>query len=409
MEIQQIKDIVNKYLAGEDAETLATQFGVSKTSVWSYLRQLQVISKPKKGIITLGEDQLLDLAKEIENGKSIREAAKEKGIPYATLQSNLKKLNLDLSENKTIGRKEKLSVDQIAEICSKYKEGLSSIQLAEMYNVSKDTVLKCLKTNKIEINRSGREKNKNKKNASMFSFSELQSLHLQYKAGASIESLAKQYNVGQWYLRQQFKENNLSISNKKLSDIDKKDIKKRYKKGENIIDLAEIYNVSKTLISEILESKGVKKREERRSTKSLKANKSKITPEAIQNILKRHSEGVDLNLLAQEVALPVTTVSKIINRRIKTNLKDEQIEELCQKYLQGEKIGMLATIFHLSQNKIRIILKSRGIPTQHTRKLTPSQKLEINQLYSLGCSPTAIATTFNVSPTTIRKLVNKLT
>lgn len=397
----QIQNISSKYLSGESISSLASNFGVSKNTIWAHLQNLNVITKREP---TFGEKQLLDLAEEVSRGKSIRQVAKEKGVPYATLQTNLKKLNLDLAKNRKSGRKEVLSSEQVIEICSKYTQGLSSVKLGEIYNVSKDTIRKYLKENHVPMNPVGMHKYPDSTDNKL-SFSQLENIYLQYKQGTNIESLGKQHNVSSYYLREQFKKNNLLVSNKKLTDKQKKEIVKRYKEGSNSIDLAREYNVSHTLINEILNAKHIGKH--RYSSKTIKANKSKLAPEVIQLILKKHYDGISVDLISQETEVPISVISKLVNRRIKTGLTEEEIRDLCQQYQEGQKTSILSEKFNLSLAKIAVLLKSRGIQAVHTNKLTPDQKKEIEALYAQGFRIAYIAKCFNISDTSIRYIINK--
>lgn len=400
----EIKSIINQYISGESVEKIAASLAISKSTAWSHLRAAGIISKPKKGNPTFTDEQLLEIVKEIEVGKSIRQIAKEKDLPYATVQKNLQKLNLGLKEKNRGGRTEKLSTEEVMAICLSYKEGVSSIELGKKYNVSKDTILKYIKEQNINVDKSSRKRiTKN-----TLPINELENIHTRYKEGISIEVLAIERNISQLSLRNQLKKHGLVISNIKVTDKQKREIRKKYKKGQSSVDLAKEYNVSHTLINEILNNRpNIEKH--RHSSKTLKANESKLSPEIIREIFSKHSEGFNIDLIAEQVQLTPNIVSKVINRRIKTNLTEEQIQKLCVDYEKGKKIRFLAKKLGLSEEKVRIILKSRGIKATNTNKLMPSKIRKIKSLYEKGVSATAIAELLSINERTIRYHLQKFT
>lgn len=400
----EIATIINRYVSGESVKEIATLLNISKSTVWSHLRAAKLISKPKKGNPTFTDEQILELVKEIELGKSIRQIAKERELPYATIQKNLQKLNLGLKEKNKAGRSEKLSMEQIIEICLSYKEGTSSMELGKKYNVSKDTILKYIKDQNIEI----RKDRKPRITKNTLSTNELEDIYLKYKQGFSIEYLATEYNIKAFSLRNQLKKCGFIISNIKIDSKQKREIRKKYKMGQSSVDLAKEYSVSHTLINEIL-TKRPNIQKHRHSSKTLKFNESKLTPEIIQEIFSKYSEGLDIHLIAESMQLTSAVVSKVINRRIQTNLTEEQIKELCLNYQKGEKVRFLAKNFGLSEEKIRIVFKSRGIEATNTIKLTPIQINEITDFYRKGYSATQISKTLNINESTVRYHIEKIT
>lgn len=400
----EITTILDRYIAGESVEDIARSLSISKSTVWSHLRVAKLISKPKKGNPSFTDEQILELVKEIELGKSIRQIAKERQLPYATVQKNLQKLNLDLKEKNRGGRTEKLSKEEIIQICLSYKEGVSSIELGKKYNVSKDTILKYIKEQNIEINRNSKQRiTKN-----TLPINKLENIYLRYKEGISIETLAIEYNVKAFSLRNQLKKTGFILSNVKIDNREKREIRKKYKNGQSSVDLAKEYNVSHTLINEILSNRpNIEKH--RHSSKTLKANESKLSSEIIQEIFNKHSNGFDIDLIAESLQLTPELVSKVINRRIKTNLAEEQIQKLCTEYEKGQKVLFLAKSFDLSEEKVRIILKSRGVKAINANKLTLGEINEITNFYQKGISPVKIAKILNINESTIRYHIKKTT
>lgn len=403
LNIEKIKAILDKYVSGESVKDIAVSLSVSKSTVWSHLRTAKLISKPKKGSPTFTDEQILELVKEIELGKSIRQIANERGLPYTTIQKSLQKLNLGLKEKNKAGRSGKLSTQQITEICSNYKEGISSIELGKKYNVSKDTILKYIKEQDIEI----RKDRKPRITKNTLSTNELEDIYLKYKQGLSIEHLATEYKVKAFSLRNQLKKHGFVISNIKIDSNQKRDICKKYKMGQSSVDLAKEYSVSHTLINEIL-SKYPSIQKHRHSSKTLKSNNSKLTPEIIREIFSKHSEGLTIHLIGECMQLSSSIVSKVINRRIQTNLTEEQIQKICVDYQRGEKIRFLAKNFGLSEEKIRIILKSRGIEATNANKLTPAEINEITDFYQKGSSAAQISKTLNINEPSVRYHIKKI-
>jgi DNA-directed RNA polymerase specialized sigma24 family protein len=86
----------------------------------------------------LKSDQVDALVAGYEAGKSMKELATEFGINRVTVSSYLHRLGVRL-------RRSGLDAEQTAQVADLYRSGWSSGRLAEHYEVSTDTVLKALR------------------------------------------------------------------------------------------------------------------------------------------------------------------------------------------------------------------------------------------------------------------------
>ena len=126
----------------------------------------------------------------------------------------------------------------IEEIISYYQSGMTLIQLAEKYGVSKSTVRERLKENEVKIRSS-----RSMKRIDL----PIEEIISEYQSGLSINKLADKYGVNFNTIWRRIKENGVKIRSNKIN-LPVEEIISEYQAGMNIYLLADKYGVGKDVI-----------------------------------------------------------------------------------------------------------------------------------------------------------------
>lgn len=149
-------EICRRYEAGENTYELAKSLGVSQTTIWRALKRNGIDRRSfSEAQRYLPPEQEAEVCRRYEDGESTPELAKTFGVSEATIRTIRKRNGID---RRTIGEsKRSLNPEQDAEVCSRYEDGESTIELGKAFGVTDSTIGRILKRNGIERRASGVE------------------------------------------------------------------------------------------------------------------------------------------------------------------------------------------------------------------------------------------------------------
>lgn len=154
--------------------------------------------------------------------------------------------------------RKKLTNEQEINICKQYKNGLSSIELAEEFNLHSSTIRAIVSRN------GGKIRSISEANCSL-TIKEEEEIAIKYSSGIPSTVLAKEYDVSVATILFSIKRRNIeimSMSDRNILLPDKKEIeiKNSYENGLEINELEKKFNVHIWTIRRILEKHGVRLR-----------------------------------------------------------------------------------------------------------------------------------------------------
>jgi|SRR5579872_317484 len=134
---EQIKEVCQRYLAGESAHSIAKDFNIWATTVCDWLRRMEIPIRPSnEGSLT--KDCMESIVALYRSGNSTITIAASLGVNRSQVYKALRRHNV-VMDKPMVG---KLSFEQARDIIMKREQGISSRTLAKEYGVSKATILK---------------------------------------------------------------------------------------------------------------------------------------------------------------------------------------------------------------------------------------------------------------------------
>lgn len=253
--------IIDSYLNGVSACKLGEQYHCNEGTIRHFLKINNITYKDAKHchLKEFNEETIADIINKYISGVSIKDLTIEYDCNFQTINKLIPQdIKLKYKSNKSYKSlyrtKHEITQLEKEEIISKYQDGVFQKELAYTYNCSIRTIASILK----EFNLSGKDNPKWGKDIKQFDKDTKETIVQVYKSGVIQEDLAKQYNCSRDYIRTILYENNCSYEdnpnyNFNISKtLDASEIINLYNQGYSINELSQKYNVSSSVISNIL-------------------------------------------------------------------------------------------------------------------------------------------------------------
>ena len=173
-----------------------------------------------------------------------------------------------------------------------------------------------------------------------------------------------------------------------LSDEEEAEVCGRYLDGGSPAELAEAFVVDGGTIHNILKRKGIKTRslsEARRLFHKNNRHPNRMSEEKEKEVCGRYLDGGSLAELGRAFGVHAVTISSILKRsgvevrsvkEAKGGLTDEQENEVCRRYLEGENTTELGKAFGVHHKTIFNILERSGVhvPSRKPTEVSPTSR-----------------------------------
>ncbi len=304
---EQIQEIAQQYLIKRRVAEVASSLGLSKTTVLTHLKRLDIFSVAKETNIVFATEQSKEIVDRYQNGESAKKIASSLDLSLSVVVKILTTLGI-LRKRSKAGYYNSLSSQDIEKIVQMYQQGMSSIKIAAEFNVSHDLICKHLHLLEIPIRK-----------ASFYTrcpltLEQISEIYDRHKKGENICTLAVTYNTSPTTLKSFFKKENLvifrkknTISRKKLSADQEQQVIDLYQKGAVFSDIAQNFDVSEHTIRRIIKSHGISREK------------------------------------------PIA------------GLKLDQVSKICHLYNQNISVHKLSQIYNVSDDSIKKLLISKGV------------------------------------------------
>jgi transposase len=383
------------------------------------------------GIIKLTEEKVSKLIELYGQGLSAVEIA-----PMVNLSSPyiIKLLKLNNVERRTgQSYKKKLNPEQLKEVIELYSQGQTTEEIAKVFKVSSSCIARTLKRNNVER----RVSHDYKKPKPRKIFAEQTEIIVKsYKEGISALKISKKLKVANQTVLRVLRKNNVEIRKFKNPDSERKEPRvktcfqkklnesqelnavKLYKKGISLSNIAEVFNVSRSTINEIIEKNNLEK-------KGPGYYGKKINSDQEFQVLSLYSQGLTVKDIGKQFEVDQVTISSVLKKhgvyiipveeRVR-KFNQEQEKEIVQLYNKGETIKDIAAMYEVSSTPITRILKENNIEIRqhpflkcknYETKIKKSQYPKLIKLYQSGQSMTDLAKQFQVTSQTISRILRK--
>ena len=246
--------ICARYLAGESTVKLGFAYGVSDVCIGGVLKRNGVKARNRiqaaGGVDPKVETQICDRYK---TGESSNKLSADFDVSPTAIKSILKRNNVQ--PRSRAQAKGGLAPAAEQELCTYYKAGASSIELAASFGVDKSTVCAILKRSSIKI--------RSRKSLSLEAEAEICQ---RYEQGENTTQLSAAYGVAFSTIPTILKRYGVSTRDNSqskggLGPAAKTEVCDRYKAGENTKQLAVSYGVTDVTIANVLKRNGIDRRD----------------------------------------------------------------------------------------------------------------------------------------------------
>jgi transposase len=195
------------------------------------------------------------------------------------------------------------------------------------------------------------------------------------------------------------------VDNQSLRD----EVTRGYREGKTRDALALEFDVHRVTVANWLQESGDRQ-------KKVKPESVSLTQEQRAEIIRQHTAGASQQAIAKEFGILSSRVSKIVvkaagkepqKRRAPVKLTPEQVAEIQRRYAAGDGQRNIAKDFEIDQTRVSDIVRgqdrtTRGGPKMNRPdRLTPEQRVEVEQRLRSQESQTDIARDFDVSQAVI--------
>lgn len=197
------------------------------------------------------------------------------------------------------------------EMVERYKEGVTSEELANEFNCSLYTVRRIMKRRGVKM---VRRVNGPVKRESFFTKEQEAEIVLLYEQGAITAEISKKFFCSDQTIRRTLKRNGVTLERRMVKGVNKKsvftdeqesELVQRYERGELISDLAKYYFCHRQTVRNTLKKHGVELMGERRSG-------AIITKEDVREIINRYKVGVSANELGRDFGCSHSRITRIL-------------------------------------------------------------------------------------------------
>ena len=353
----QVQELCRRYVAGESAKALGRAFGFTCGTVLAVLRRNNVpIRSHRESCGGLKAEQEAEVCRRYAAGENTIELGKAFCIAPRAITRTLIRKGVHVRGNSEA--RGGLTPEQEAEVCRRYEEGESAVELGKAFGVTTTTICRILERRGVE--------------------------------------------------RRSLSEAKGGLNNEQADEVCR-----RYKAGENTVDLGEIFGVAPSAINRVLRRKGVCIRTNSEAHGGLK-------PELEPEVCRRYEEGENTVQLGKAFGVKAGTIGKILERNgierrniseAKGGLNSEQEAEVCRRYEEGESTNELGKAFGVYPGTIGKILERNGVARRSNREahggLDPEQAAEVCSRYEEGENTIQLGKAFGVSSVTIRNILDR--
>jgi DNA-binding CsgD family transcriptional regulator len=307
--------------------------------------------------------------------------------------------------------KRKFTDEQEQEICRRYLQGESTVQLGKALGVDPATINNILKCNGVQrrsaiVARGGLPPEVEPE------------VCRRYLQGESTIELSKALGVSPTNIRNILKRNGVQrrsaiVARGGLLPEAEAEVCRRYQQGESTIELSREFSVRDTTIGNVLKRNHI----ERRSAVIARGG---LYPEAEAEVCFRYRKGETTHQLGAAFGVSQPTICKILERnRIQRRTGSEarggvppEFEpEICRRYLEGEDTSQLSVEFDVHGSTIVRLLKRNGVQIRtHSETMggvSPEFEPEICRRYLEGEGTRQLSVEFDVCGSTIAKLLKR--
>lgn len=299
----EIKLIVKEYSISKNVAKVADSLSLNKSTVLKHLKDLNFFDKEKPNKSFTGRE-VENIIYRYEQGESPTKIATELQVSCYSVSKILKEQGRLRNRTKAIFYNT-LSSEETNKIIEMYKNGSSSNKIANELEISSDIVLKHLRLSNIAI------RTNSSYSRCLLTESEINSICKEYENGENISKLTSKYHSTNGTIKKVLISHGFEIvrkksicnNRKKLSFEEQKEVLKQYKENEQIVHIAENFNVSEHTIRRIIKSHNM---EREKSIGGLK-------PEQVLQVCQIYrEENVSINKLAQLYTVSYTTMKKLL-------------------------------------------------------------------------------------------------
>jgi transposase len=409
----QEKEVQELYSKDFSISEISRSFGVAHGVINKILEDNN-IEKKEPGIyhkkISKEEEQdVLDLY--LNQKLFVNEIAAKYNVELRTISTVLKDHNIKILTSKEM---RKLTPEQEQEMIKLYWQGYSTYQLAEKFNISRTSVKRIFNRNDVKIYSVPAKKSTIVRKIKESQYPKIIEL---YKEGLTQEKIGKLYDVTEETIRKILHKNNVPIRKNSSQKLFKKQIKeiiKLYEQDVSTINISEQFNVDKSTIKRLLKKNDVE-------MKGPGYFNKKITENQESEMIILYQQGLSLSKVAEKLGISGETVNKFLkNNNIEIRdgaeyhkkVNSEIEKKIIALYNQNVLLKKIAQELNLSPNTVSITLKRNNIEVinfyQNHKKINENDKKEILNLYQNGLLMREIAPKFNISESSVSKIIKKL-
>jgi DNA-directed RNA polymerase specialized sigma24 family protein len=300
---------------------------------------------------------------------------------------------------------------QEQDICARYVAGENTKQMAAVFGVNAATISNILKRNGID------RRTRSEALRGLSSKAEAEVCR-RYVDGESTVQLGAEFGVtpssiGKILKRNGTKCRNLSEAQRSLSPEAEAEVCRRYLAGENTTQLGAAFGVHAATIGKILKRNGTKCR-------NLSEAQGGLSPKAKAEVCSRYVDGENTKQLGAAFGVSGYTIRAILERNgikrrsikeVRGGLSPEAEAEVCSRYVAGENTTQLGAAFGVTRTGICTILERNGIKRRSTSEalggLSPKTEPEVCHRYVGGENTTQLGAAFGVNAATIGKILKR--
>ena len=305
----------------------------------------------------------------------------------------------------------KVSQKQRLEIRDSYKKGESLETLATNYNVTPQTVKNILKKFRFSFKNTKSNNAKITKEQAI----EIVKSYKKDKSATNLQKLSEDFGVTTATIRNVLKRSNVYKSTNKphvkLSEENKLEIIQEYRDGKSGRIIAEKFGVSYQHVYDILKKQEVDRRKLADYDRAYKVPVSEHC-----EIVKRYNKGVSGNVLAKEYDVSVSLIFQIlgkndVNVRPVQTVSADEYDNITDMYINKKmSTYQIGAEYRVHANTIYVILKKLKVKMRPKwyKKILPTKYPRIIERYKKGDSVEKIAKAYSVTPNSIKYILEKL-
>ena len=406
----QVQELCRRYVAGESAKALGRAFGFTCGTVLAVLRRNNVpIRSHRESCGGLKAEQEAEVCRRYAAGENTIELGKAFCIAPRAITRTLIRKGVHVRGNSEA--RGGLTPEQEAEVCRRYEEGESAVELGKAFGVTTTTICRILE-------RRGVERRSLSEAKGGLNNEQADEVCRRYKAGENTVDLGEIFGVAPSAINRVLRRKGVCIRTNSeahggLKPELEPEVCRRYEEGENTVQLGKAFGVKAGTIGKILERNGIERR-------NISEAKGGLNSEQEAEVCRRYEEGESTNELGKAFGVYPGTIGKILerngvarrsNREAHGGLDPEQAAEVCSRYEEGENTIQLGKAFGVSSVTIRNILDRNGVTRRSLSEacgwVTSEQEAEVCRRYEEGESTIQLGKAFGFTDGTIGRILNR--